>query len=175
MGTPLAYGQQASPPPAEKALKPVLIHIAPTSQTLPDPGAPLDLVVRLKNTRDTERKLRAFVVRDGQMMELSQTHATFNLQEEPTYTISTEAPLGEILYQFLLTNPDGSYSPSEKYYVRRSCIPDVAPSTTTLTPDLQGEPRFNELLKSKDLLQRDIALYEHVRSLLTDLKDLIKE
>jgi hypothetical protein len=171
-GARYSYAEVTSKP----NLPPLSIsHTPPKPKELPIPGAPMELIVSLKNTRDSERTLRAFMVVDGQMMDISVPSAKFNAQDEPSYTISLNAPVGEILYQFILYNPDGTYSISDRYFVRRSCIPDISPAPDTLPDASRGDKRLLDLVVQSKALERDIENYQRIISLLNDIKKLTGE
>jgi hypothetical protein len=159
--------------PAPKAVE--IVHIAPTPKQLPAPGELMSLNVSLKNTKDSERKLRAFVVRDGQMLDLTIPSGQYNQQEEPYYEVPLYAPEGELLYLFMLYNPDGSITRSDRYYVRRSCLPDTTLALGKIDKTLKPDAQLVELVAQAERLKRDIKSYETVLLLLKDLKKLIGE
>jgi hypothetical protein len=129
----------------------------------------------LKNTKDSERKLRAFIVRDGQMLDLSLPSSHYNQREEPYYEFVLHAPVGEILYLFLLYNPDGSITRSDRYFVRRLCIPELTPAPNQIDQTLSPDARLLELAVQTDRLGRDNKLYENALSLLRELHKLVGE
>ena len=150
-----------------------MVHVAPRASQLPAPGSQLELAVVLKNTKEVDRKLRVFMVKDGQMMNFSLASAKYSLQEEPTYTFQVSSPLGELFYQFVLSNPDGTYSISERYFIRRNCIPNIEPAPSKVSNQAQGDKGLQELAAQRAALARDIESYESVRALLNQLTKLM--
>lgn len=166
---------QAADKAAAKSAPVELVHVAPTGKQLPPPGELMTLTVTLKKTKDSERKLRAFVVRDGQMLDLSVPSAQYNQQEEPFYEVPMYAPEGEILYLFLLYNPDGTVTRSDRYFVRRPCLPEIALTSGKVDQSLQPDAKLVELIDQSVRLNRDIKLYETALGLLRELQKLIGE
>jgi hypothetical protein len=146
-----------SPPQPDRT---VILHQAVRAVDLPTPGAPLQLTVSLQNTRDTTRKMRALIVSDGQFFELSSNKAVFNRREEPTYTFEIIAPLGELVYQFLIPNKNSGYIVSERFQIRRACLPSVEPAPDSIDQSLQGDARLNALETTSKKLERDIIRYQ---------------
>lgn len=137
-----------------------LLHSAPKPSELPAPGYPVDLVVTLKNTKSTEYRLRALIVRDGELMDTSISEARYNSAEEPYYKLTLKAPLGELVYQFILVNQVGNLSVSERYSVRRACIPSVTAAPEGIDPALRGAQRISALESLSKGLERDIIRYQ---------------
>jgi hypothetical protein len=164
-----------SPSKEQQRPRILMMHVAPAAQQLPLPGTEVELAVSLKNTRDLDRPLRAIVVRDGQRSEEIIPKATFNFKEEPTYKLVTESPLGELSYQFILYLGDGTAQASERYVVRRPCLPDVSIAPSSPGSDVQGDQRVLDMIQAKDALEREIKVYEHTRATLVELKELLKK
>ncbi len=150
-----------------------ILHVAPAPKQLPAPGEMMKLLVTLKNTKDSERRLRAFIVRDGQMLDISVPTAQFNQEEMPYYEVPLYAPEGEMLYLFMLYNPDGSVTSSNRYFVRRLCLPNTTLASGKVDPSLPPDQRLIQLASQVADLNRDIKSYEMVLSLLKDLQKLI--
>jgi len=144
-------------------------------QNLPMPGAPFTVKARLSNTKDTERRLRAFVVRDGRVTDVSPMKAYLDEYDQPTYEIQMYAPLAELSYQFVLYNPDGSFSTSQRFSVRRPCIPFIDITKVKLEPKNQGEARLEGLIKLSRGLEREIAAYDVAVKVLEDLTERLKQ
>lgn len=152
----------------------VISHIPPKPSSLPAPGNQMELTITLKNTKDSERKLQAMIVKDGQLQNLVIPSGKFNVSDEPSYTFSFAAPLGELIYQFILYNPDGTFTISEKYSIRRSCIPDVTLAPDQIPDEIQGDKKILELIAQSQSLDRDIENFERVMKLLQELKTLTR-
>ncbi len=152
-----------------------IIHTLPKASDFPYPGTPVTLGVSISNTKDTDRRMRAFIVRDGQLLDLSVASATFSEQELPTYKFEFHSPFAELLYQFVLYNPDGSTTISDRYFVRRSCAPDITLAVGKVDPSVRGYERFNELIAQAKALDNNIEGYREAISLLKSIKTKLGE
>jgi hypothetical protein len=150
----------------------VLVHTPPRLNDLPPPGYPLTLLVRLKNTKDTGRKVRALLVRDGQLADVALQEGRFVDSDEPQYSFSSSSPRAELVYQFVLYNSDGSFTLSERYRLRRNCAPSVDLTDASLDPSLQSDTRLQALIGKAQGLERDITRYERAVGLLEEMKQL---
>lgn len=145
-----------------------LIHDPLLATELPAPGAPFQLKVKLTNTRDTDRTLIARISLDGRLHEVTPTKVFLDEYDQPTYEIDLFAPLADISYQFLLHNPDKSTVLSDRYHMRRSCIPRVDTSGLDIEK-ARGEEKLATLIKTAEGLAREIASHETAQKLLDEL------
>ena len=167
-----ARAASAEKRPGAKGASVKIAHIQPA---LKYPGELMTLIVTLKGTKDSERRLRAFIVRDGQILDLSLPSAQYNQQEEPYYEVPVYAPEGELLYLFLLYNPDGTVTASDRFYVRRPCLPSTDLASGKIDNSLQPDVKLKELVQQADDLSRDIKSYETILSMLKELYKMIGE
>lgn len=165
----LARAATADPVPVE--IYPEIIGL----QNLPMPGAPFVVKAKLSNTKDTERRLRAFIVRDGRVTDVAPLKAYLDANDEPTYEIQMYAPLAEISYQFVLYNPDGTFSTSQRISVRRPCVPYIDLTKLKLEPKSQGEARLETLIKLSRGLEREISSYDVSLKVLEDLQERLQK
>ncbi len=144
-------------------------------QSLPAPGTPFIVKVKLSNTRETERRMRAFVVRDGRVTDIPPLKAYLDEYDMPTYEIQMHAPFAELSYQFVLYNPDGTFTSTPRFSVRRPCIPFVDPDTIKLESKNQGEARLESLVRLARSLESEVAAYDVATKLVEDLSQKFKE
>ena len=145
-------------------------HISPKPDELPYPGQKFKIRVQLKGTKETERQLRIIFIKDGSLIDMSSFNAELNEHDVPTYEISLHAPLAEMVYQFMLYNPDGSALSSPRYSVRRNCIPNVELAQGEVKPEIVGVERLQKLVNEAKHLEQDLAGYEQVLNLLDGLQ-----
>jgi hypothetical protein len=146
-----------------------------TLQNLPMPGSSFTVKVKLSNTKDIDRRLRAFVVRDGRVSDVAPTRSYLDEYDQPTYEVEFFAPLAELAYQFVLYNPDGTFSTSRRISVRRPCVPYVDLDKVKLEPKTQGEARLSTLVKLSKSLEREITAYDTTDKLLDELAEKLKK
>ncbi|MBN8548591.1 MAG: hypothetical protein J0M12_04670 [Deltaproteobacteria bacterium] len=144
-------------------------------QNIPMPGTPFVIKARLSNTKDTERRMRAFVVRDGRVSDVAPLKAYLDENDQPTYEIQMHSPLAELSYQLILYNPDGSFSSSPRVSLRRPCVPYIDLSKVKLEPKSQGEARLETLIKLSRGLEREVAGYDASLKILEDLSERLKQ
>ena len=144
-------------------------------QDLPAPGMPFVVKVKLSNTRETERRLRAFVVRDGRITDVPPLKSYLDEYDMPTYEIQLHAPFAELSYQFVLYNPDGTFTSTPRFSVRRPCIPFVDPNTIKLESKNQGEARLESLVRLARSLESEVASYDVANKLVEELSEKFKE
>ncbi|MBX7145089.1 MAG: hypothetical protein K1X79_11605 [Oligoflexia bacterium] len=149
-----------------------IIHEPLLISELPAPGTTMTLRVRLTNTRDTERKIRALIVRDGRLSDSIPSKSYLDEYDQPIYEIQTNSPLMELSYQFILNNPDGSFASTERYTLRRSCVPRFDDSGIE-TEGIQGEERMRALIKKAEGLAREVANYDTAQKVLEQLEEAL--
>lgn len=160
--------------PPSPAASVSIVHIPPKAESLPLPAKMLTLEVKLSGTNRTNRKLRALVVRDGRLIDVALGNAQRNERDEPIYKLAIYSPLAELSYQFILYNPDGSVTGSERYVLRRTCLPNIELTDTTVPTDAKNRDLIETLVRQSKGLDRDLESYEKVYALLEELKGLIK-
>lgn len=165
-----AFSQMTYSGPVEIYAEHVDLH------NLPLPGTPFTVKVKLGNTRDTERRLRAIVVRDGRLADVPPMKAAYlDEYDQPTYELQIFSPLAELSYQFVLYNPDGTFSTTPRHTVRRQCVPFIDIEKITLEPKSQGEARLDALVKLSRGLEREVAAYDTAVKLLQSMSEKFKQ
>ena len=147
-----------------------LLHTPPKAEVLPYPGQNQTLTLRLTNTRETERKLIVALIKDGRFMQVDAKNAYLNEVDLPTYDVVVPAPIAEMSYQFLLFAPDGSVQSSPRYYLRRSCVPEIDTADTKIGPEIQGYQRLEKQVHTAEHLKNDVAGYEKVMGVVEELQ-----
>lgn len=162
-----------TPAAAKSAAKISFSHLPLPADQLPNPGELMKLEVSLVGTRDSDRNLRGYIVRDGQLTEFVLPEAKYDLRDRPMYSFEINAPLAELSYQFVLDNPDGTYAYSQRYLIRRRCWPQTDLAGTDLDPSLQDLDRLKELYGKSMLLERNNRAYDSALKILEQLQQEI--
>ena len=150
-----------------------LIHYPPQAQEIPAPGDAMTLIVGLSGSMDTERTLVGYFTKDGKITKVPSYKAYLDINDKPVYELMVNAPVQDMSYRFVVYNPDGSITESEKYSLSRVCVPRV-----DKYPDLKTIANASERFKlvtaqSKDV-ETEIKRYERVMGLLDEIDKLLK-
>lgn len=150
-------------------------HTPPQPQELPFPGNPLTLSITLLNSRDTQLTVKGYIVRDGKLMVVDLADFTSDDHDRIVYSTTINAPLGELNYNFVLFDAKGVAGTSDRYSVRRECLPRTNTIDTKLPEDLKGKARLDIQQKHATNLQDELKNYESVIKILDELKALTEK
>lgn len=150
-------------------------HTAPKAEALPYPGQAMTLTVRLKNTKDTDRRMILSLVKDGRLMQVNAKDGYLNEYDLPTYEIGVSAPVAEMSYQFMLLGPDSSVMVSPRYFVQRTCIPSLDLADPDIAEGMQGYSRLQQLVNTSSSLQNDLNGYDRLMVILDELQKRINK
>lgn len=143
---------------------------------IPAPGLPLELSVNIAKLRQPGMRLSALIVRDGKIMNVPLSDPSLSDLDNLVYKLEVPSPLYELNYQFFLYLPDGGVKASERFRLRRECLPNIDFSSIKLDAN---EPekidRAKELAKLSDRLEGDLQRYEEALKLLNESKILLEE
>ncbi len=149
-----AQAPSASGKPAAKTSL-QLAHKALTEKTLPAPGQPLILGVEVLGTREISLPMKIVAVRDGRLLPVPLTNSYRNAAERPVYEFELASPLAELSYQFIVPLSGGGVASSDRFTVRRPCVPSLNASTL-------GNSKNSELERlaiSARVLEQEIDAY----------------
>lgn len=153
-----------------------LVHKQITPSELAYPGKLMTLSLKLNGTKQTSRKVRALVVRDGRLMELWAYQAIADENDVPEYKFTINSPVRELSYSFIVYNADGTTTSSKRYKVERACLPDTHLAEIKAPPeDSPGEQRLLMLIQQSRSLERDLDTYDKALGLIQELEELVKE
>jgi len=153
----------------------VMVHRQLTAAELPAPLQPFSLEVTLRGIRDIGLDIRAYVVRDGRVMDLFPVNSYLSDYGDAVYSFDMSAPLAETSYQFFLSRGDGTFDISKRYSIRRDCLPDVKLTVIDSEHSPIGQERLVALLQQTKGLERDIEQYERASQILQDIKELLSD
>jgi len=152
----------------------VLSHRAPLPSTIPPVGSLMQIRVETLDTVDITTKIRLVGAKDGRFIDIAFPRGKLNSSDHPTYTVDVPAPIAAMTYQFVLHQPDGSISTSEKFIVKRPCIPHfkIPEPSETSTAAYNKEiatlvARAKELELETASLENSLKLVEDMRAALT--------
>lgn len=147
-------------------------HVPMPASELPYPGAPMEIKATLINSRNSQLVMRAFVVKDGKVMDMTFDHLSSSDGEHLEYSTKLPAPLGELSYQLVLSGPQGVVASSKRFFIRRECLPVV--TNLEINPELPADAKTRlKALKVRAIdLQNEVQNYESVVKLLAELKSL---
>jgi hypothetical protein len=151
-----------------------LVHQAALPSTIPPVGNLMQIKVETLNTVDITTKIRLVGAKDGRFIDIAFPKGRLNSADHPTYTIDVPTPIAAMTYQFILHQPNGSITTTEKYIVRRPCIPHFK----VAEPDSSSTAAYNKeiatlVAKSKELelettsLESSLKLVEEMKTTLT--------
>jgi len=141
-----------------------LLHRAPLPSTIPPVGSLMQVRVETLNTVDITTKIRLVGAKDGRFIDIAFPKGKLNSADHPTYTVDVPAPVAAMTYQFVLHQPDGSITTSEKFIVKRPCIPHFK----IAEPDDTSTAAYNKEIAT--LVARSKELELETASLETSLK-----
>lgn len=165
-----SYAQEEAPGQEYVPRAISLYHSPPfTAEDLPNPGMPVELSVQLSNTRDTGAEMIALVVRDGALLQINPEKIYLNEYDNPEYIFNMHAPHGDINYQFLLFPKDSDPIISEKFILRRDCLPPIELVDIDVDSKAHGRELLIELVYRARSLEKEYRAYEEARALLTEV------
>lgn len=149
-----------------------IAHVPAKADDLPFPGTPMELAATVVNTKDSQLKMSAFVIRDGKIMDLNVNTLSTNNNEQIVYSTTINAPLAELNYQFILSDDKGIITSSRRFTIRRSCIPNITDLDTDAEAPTDTKERLKFLKKQAGNLQNEVQNYETALALLDELRSL---
>lgn len=154
---------------------PSLAHRPLHAEELPFPGSTMTLSVTLLNSRDSQLSVRGYIVRDGKLLDIPLNDYSVDDADRIVYSASINAPLAELNYYFVLLGPKGVVNSSERYSIRRDCLPAVDTIDLKIPANTPAKTRLNMLQKQATGLQDELQNYETAVKLLEELKVLTEK
>lgn len=163
---PSCSAQQSSD--ASPAIAVVHRPLAPSS--LPALGSPMAIEVELLNTFDIAAKVRLIGAKDGRFIDIAFPRGALNAVDRPTFRVEIPAPVAAMTYQFVVHQPNGSLSSSEKFTIKRRCIQNYKVTVPEDVPNTDFRREVSTLIAQSKTLERDTASLETSLKLLEDIK-----
>jgi hypothetical protein len=161
-----------------------ILHTPPKGTELPNPGELFPLKITLLNTKETDLKVRAFIILDGRLTEVPLLSNNLDVSDRPEYGAEIHAPLARLSYQVVVYRKDGQPKLSEHFTVQRPCIPHLTfPSAESLAGlDPTGKPiqpdvrqRLISYVERCTILEREREQYDIAFKLLDQIKTGLAE
>lgn len=148
----------------------VLRHTPPAGASIPPVGNVMSLKVELQNTVDITTKIRLVGSKDGRFIDIALPKGALNNSDRATFSIEIPAPVAYMTYQFIVHQPNGSITSTDRYILKRPCIENFKVDI----PDNSGTAEFSRqvaslVAKSKEL-ERDTVSLEAAFKLLERMK-----
>jgi len=141
-----------------------LRHEPPQTKQLPPAGTLLPISVQVDNSSDVDIKIRLVGSRDGRFMDIAFPLGVLNASDRPTYTIQVPAPTASMTYQFIVHQPSGDLTLTDKFAVKRNCVHTFSSATP------QGDESRDYKQEVATLVAQARALESNNRNLDTALK-----
>jgi len=135
----------------------------------------MKLSFQLRNTREITQTVNALVTLDGRLMNILGGEGYLNEYDNPTFEVVTNSPAAEIAYQLIVRSPNGTYTVSPRYAVRRTCVPKLDLTAATIPRDVPGNDRLKALVETTRALEREMAYFDSALRDIAELKELLDE
>lgn len=151
-----------------------IVHYPPSEDELPLPGAPVSLSMRIAGGDRSERRVRLFVVIDGQLIDLPMLKIETDPHDNINYMTTVHAPISEMSYQWVAYSLDGSAVVSDRYTLGRSCISKPTFTELHLDENLSIPEKIEALVNQLAGMDDDIRTYDEVLKVLETLQKFVK-
>lgn len=147
-----------------------VVHNPPTVRDLPEPGKQFKIALTVKNMRELSPDIRAYVVTDGELTQISPVRTYPGEDKDAIAEFSFFAPLAEISYQFVAKSETGAITPSKRFVIRRQCLPRLKIDRDYPTDEAS---HGLSLAQKAEELERLIIVYEQATKTIDELKALV--
>jgi hypothetical protein len=152
-----------------------LVHSPLDARDLPTPGDFITMSVEVRNSRETNLKVRLAASRDGKLLDIGLPPGAFNESDIPVYRVQLPAPAAVMTYQFVVQDKDGGFTVSDRFVLRRSCIPTYRFEVPANAVDAAFKQEVGTLMSKAKSLEATTQHYENALRLIDDLRGLLNE
>ncbi len=156
--------------PALSQEKVNVLHKSPDPKSLPLTSNWMPIAIELTNTKATDLKVRMVGARDGRFVDIVFPHGILNEEDRPLYQIEVPAPAATMSYQFIVHQPDGQLTTSNRFVVQRSCVQNFKVEIAGDSSDADFRRQVGELVSKAKILERDRANFDAAAKILDELK-----
>jgi hypothetical protein len=135
----------------------------------------MTMSVEVRNSRETALKVRLVASRDGKLLDIGLPPGAFNESDVPVYKVRLPAPVGVMTYQFVVQDKDGRFTVSDRFVLRRSCIPTYKFEVPPEASDAAFKQEVGALMSKAKNLEATTQHYENALRLIDDLRGLLNE
>lgn len=147
-----------------------LLHQAPSAAEIPPLGTLMRIQVELRNTVDIATKIRLVGSKDGRFIDIAFPKGALNAADHPTFVAEIPAPVAALTYQFVMHQPDGSITTSNRYVLKRKCIQNFTVNVPDSSPSAAYNREVATLVARSKELERDTASLEASLKLMEEMK-----
>jgi hypothetical protein len=145
-------------------------HKPLSTKDLPSAAATMPIVIELRNTKATDRKIRLVGSRDGKLLDIVFPSGNLNMSDAATYKLDVPAPIALMSYQFVIHQPDGSLTTTGRYVVKRPCIQTFKVDPADNQKDGTFRREVGTLVSKSRTLEQETANLEIAQKLLEEIK-----
>ena len=143
-----------------------ILHI--TGSELPPPGVPIKLSAHVNGVDNLTGSMRVYVVSDGRVLDKASSNIQYSPEDLPEYTFDIHSPIAELSYQFVYSSPTGQVISSQRYEIRRPCLPKFElPASESIS---SGDKRLQKALIDAKRLEFEVMNLDEALKLIKDLK-----
>lgn len=154
--------------------KPIeVVHKPLSTSSLPTAASTMPIIIELRNTKSTDRKIRLIGTRDGKLLDIVFPSGTLNMADAATYKLDVPAPIALMSYQFVVHQPDGSLTTTGRYVVKRPCIQTFKVDPAEGQKDGAFKREVGTLVSKSRTLEQETANLETAQKLLEEIKTLL--
>ena len=156
---------------AQSASKVGILHKTPDTRTLPLTSNWMPIAVELTNTKATDLKIRLVGARDGRFIDIALPNGALNEEDRPLYTVEVPAPAATMSYQFIVHQPDGQLSTTNRFTIQRPCVQNFKVEVAGDDSDAQFRREVATLVAKAKQHERDRANLEAASKVLEEIKN----
>jgi hypothetical protein len=157
-------------PPALSQGRVAVLHKSPDPKSIPLTSNWMPIAIELTNTKATDLKVRMVGARDGRFVDIVFPNGILNEEDRPLYQIEVPAPAATMSYQFIVHQPDGQLTTSNRFVVQRPCIQNFKVEVAGNSNDAEFRRQVGELVSKAKILERDRANFDAAAKILDELK-----
>ena len=140
-------------------------------------GTKTTLQVTVQGLKTTPSVLDVEIVRDGELLHAVAEDVSFNVYDEPVFSISIASPRAGLVYRFSFQDPSGKIWRSKYFWKLQNCqeteqelhITNETAESHTLSPEVLQAARGANLLEDK------LKSMEHAKNRLEQLRAMIQK
>lgn len=170
LGVAYALLGGTAPSLAQNQGRVAVLHKSPDPKSLPLTSNWMPIAIELTNTKATDLKVRMVGARDGRFVDIVFPQGILNEEDRPLYQIEVPAPAATMSYQFIVHQPDGELTTSNRFVVQRSCVQNFKVEVAGDSSDAEFRRQVGELVSKAKVLERDRANFDAAAKILDELK-----
>jgi hypothetical protein len=126
--------------------------------------------LELRNTVDIATKIRLVGSKDGRFIDIAFPKGALNDATHPVFFVEIPSPVAAMTYQFVMHQPDGSITTSNRFVIKRACIQNYAVDVPESSASAAYSREIATLVARSKQLERDTSSLEASLKLLEEMK-----